>query len=244
MSKKVIQATLQRLLGFQNYLFIFSLYIISTIRWNRKEGDIKYLLDSLKPTDTVLDIGANIGIMTVLLARKCAKGKVIAFEPIPDNIKALSRLTRFLGLKNVDIHPIALGSSRSQLEMRMPVIKGVKMQGLSYVHHPAIEGYSSGYQKYMVAQHTLDEIVSAQPVHAIKMDVENYEYFVLQGALELINTHKPVIYMELWDNENRVRCMELLSELGYDANVLINGKLELFEREKHSHQNFFFINSK
>jgi len=244
MTKKVIQATLQRLLGFENYLFVFSLFIMSTIRWNQKEGDIKHFMRMLHPEDTVLDIGANIGIMTVLLSRTCPQGRVIAFEPIPENIRALKKLIRFLKLKNVDIQPVALGNKECYLEMRMPVMKGVKMQGLSHVHHPDIEGYDTSYKRYQIPQHRLDDLLLTSTVQAIKIDVENYEYYVLQGGEKLITRDRPLIYMELWDNDNREKCMDLLSDWGYTVKVLVNRKLVVFDPERHSHQNFFFIPAK
>ncbi len=244
MAKKAIQATLQRLLGFENYLFVFSLFVMSTIRWNKKEGDIKHFMNMLDPMDTVLDIGANIGIMTAIMSRACPQGKVIAFEPIPENIKALKRLIKFLRLKNVDIQSVALGNKKCNLEMRMPVIKGVKMQGLSHVHHPDIEGYDTTYQRYKIPQHTLDDILLNETVQAIKIDVENYEYYVLIGGEKLINQNRPLIYMELWDNDNRKKCMELLFDWGYTAKVLVNSELVTFNPNRHSHQNFFFIPAK
>ena len=46
-------------------------------------------------------------------------------------------------------------------------------------------------------------------IGAIKMDVENFEYFVLEGGKELIKKHKPIIYTELWENQNREKCFQL-----------------------------------
>ena len=42
------------------------------------------------------------------------------------------------------------------------------------------------------------------------MDVENFEIHVLKGATHLIERCKPLIYIELWDNENRKACMQFL----------------------------------
>ena len=87
--KQLAKKILQTLLGFDNYLFLFSLYVIYTLRWNRNERDFLYFLEMLPDEGTVLDIGANIGIMTVHFSRRLPQARVLAIEPIPANLKAL-----------------------------------------------------------------------------------------------------------------------------------------------------------
>ncbi|MDX2246042.1 MAG: FkbM family methyltransferase [Bacteroidia bacterium] len=243
--KKAIQAILQRVLGFERYLFVFSLFKIRTLRWDgkNKEGDFNFFLGMLKPDDVVLDIGANIGIMTALMAQKCRTGRVYAFEPVPDNFQAMRRVVNYLHLKNVSLHPVALGPEKGEVEIKMPVIKGVKMQGLSYIRHETIAGYPVGHISYRVPQVALDEWAfdPEERVTAIKMDVENYEQFVLQGARQLLRKHRPVIYCELWDNENRKNCMQILQEAGYLPRVLVADTLVAFQPGIHPHHNFFFF---
>jgi FkbM family methyltransferase len=248
MLKKLIQATLQRLFGFERYLFWFSRFKIHTLHWDpqEKEGDFTHFLTLLSPTDLVLDIGANVGIMTVHLANACPQGIVHAFEPIPDNFRALEKICQHYRLPNVYLHPIALGAERGEVSMSMPVIKGVKMQGLSHVSHAEIEGYDTDTHSYQVPQLPLSELpqLSGKKVHAIKMDVENYEQFVLAGAEEILKAHHPIIYTELWDNENRSACIRLLEGLGYQTLVLQAGELIPFQPGLHSQHNFFFLPQK
>ncbi|MEZ4775887.1 MAG: FkbM family methyltransferase [Bacteroidia bacterium] len=243
--KKAIQAILQRVLGFDRYLFVFSLFKIRTLRWDgkNKEGDFNFFLSMLSPNDTVLDIGANIGIMTALMARKCVNGKVFAFEPVPDNFRTLRKVVEYLRLGNVSLHQVALGPENGEVEIKMPVIEGVKMQGLSYIRHETIEGYPVKHVSYRVPQAALDEWNFGPNVQitAIKMDVENYEQFVLQGAKNLLLRNMPVIYCELWDNENRRNCMQMLHAVGYTAKVLVADTLVDFEPDLHPNHNFFFL---
>ena len=239
--KKPLQALLQKLLGFETYLFLFSLFIQYTIRWNPKEGDITHFIKQLKSDAKVVDIGANIGIMTSLIAQKCKKGKVYAVEPIVGNVGVLKRVLRFRGIQNTEVMPIALGERSGTLEMRMPVIQGVKMQGLTHVYHPQIAGYDAPYESYEVPQKTLDEVFERVWIDAIKMDVENFEFYVLKGAEALLKRCKPLLYMELWDNDNRRQCMAFLQDLGYTCYVMQAGARVKYNRSVHSHQNFFFL---
>ena len=73
------------------------------------------------------------------------------------------------------------------------------------------------------------------------MDVENYESFVLRGAMKLIANMKPILYCELWDNENRKQCFEMMETQGYETQVLQNGSLVAFDPYNHHQHNFFFI---
>ena len=82
---------------------------------------------------------------------------------------------------------------------------------------------------------------SKQAISAIKIDVENFEFFVLDGGKELLKKHQPVIYAELWDNANRHSCFQLLIALGYQTFVVINNQLVLFDPQIHQKQTFIFL---
>lgn len=243
--KKGIQAFLQRLLGFETYLFWFCRIKVATFRWESrsKDGDFREFLDLLSPTDNVLDIGANIGIMSTLLARKVTKGKVIAIEPIPENFRALKRIINHYQFDNVTATQLALGEAKGELTMTMPVMNGVRMQGLSHVKDESIEGYDSDVVEFTVPVERLDQLPELQgiDIHGIKIDVENYEQFVLRGSTKLLQEHMPVIYCELWPNENRENVFNLLIGLGYGIFVYADGGLVRFQNGIHTQQNFFFL---
>jgi FkbM family methyltransferase len=242
--KNSIKYLLHRLLGFRNYLFYFSLFKVFTLKKDRKEGDFFRFLELVPRNTAVLDIGANIGIMTVHLARHIGAGRVYSFEPMPANIEAFNRVVRYFKLNNVSLYAMALGNEDKEVEMVMPVLNNVKLQGLSHVVHESIKDFNEGV-KFKVPLKALDhmpEIINSPlRVSGIKIDIENFEFYALDGAKELIKKHKPVVYAELWDNENRSKCFELLSSLGYSTHVSCDGKLVIFDAKKHKKQNFIFI---
>jgi FkbM family methyltransferase len=243
MKSRVIKI-LHKLLGFDNYLFLFSVFTIHTLRWNRKEGDFLFFLRMIPDGETVLDIGANIGIMTVWLSRRLKNTSIIAFEPMPQNIRALKRIMQFYKLQNVRLVENALGDQRGTIEMVMPVLDKVKKHGLSHVVHESIQELNEG-NTVRVNMERLDDLSMLHEkdikIRAIKLDVENFEYFVLQGGKQLIQKHRPLIYTELWENENRNLCFQLIQEMGYRIEVLEGKKLVPFEDAKNKTQNFFFI---
>src|ERR1700747_516323 len=124
---------LHKLLGFKNYLFVFSLFKIYTLKQDKKEKDFFHFLKLIPENTAVLDIGANIGIMTVHLARSVKNIKVYCFEPMPNNIATLKRIVNYFKLSNVQIFEFALGNTEGKVEMVMPVVNSVRMQGLSHV---------------------------------------------------------------------------------------------------------------
>lgn len=242
--KNTVKYIFHKLLGFKNYLFVFSLFKIYTLKRDRNEKDFFQFL-SLIPADTaVLDIGANIGIMTVHLARSIKNTTVYCFEPMPNNIAAFKRIVNYFGLQNVKLLEVALGNTEGTVEMVMPVINSVRMQGLSHVVHSSIPENNEG-ERFQVPLKMLDKLEilknSPQRISAIKIDVENFEYFVLDGARDILTKNKPIVYAELWDNENRTQCFGLFNELDYVTYVVNHGELVKYEPAKHKKQNFIFM---
>src|SRR5215467_4064767 len=133
MVKNFVKLILQKLLGFDNYLFIFSIFTINRLQRNCHEKEFVQFMNMIPEDGHVLDIGSNIGIMAVPLAKRVKLGKVFSFEPMPQNIKALKRIVAHYKLKNIKLYEMALGEEIGELKMVMPVINNVKMQGLSHV---------------------------------------------------------------------------------------------------------------
>ena len=88
--KKLIQSILQKTLGFERYLVLFAKFKIATFKSDKNEGDFFKFVDLMNRDANVLDIGSNIGITAVHLARKVKK--VYGYEPVPPNFKTLSTI--------------------------------------------------------------------------------------------------------------------------------------------------------
>ena len=73
---------------------------------------------ALKPGQTVVDVGANIGCFTVLAARLVGpEGRVVAFEPDPNNLTRLQRNIALNRLKNVTVLPNAIGDRTASVDL-------------------------------------------------------------------------------------------------------------------------------
>ncbi len=230
-------------MGFRTYLYVFALFKIKTLRSDSKEKDFFHFLTLLEDgKGSVLDIGANIGIMTVHLAQKLPNSTIHAFEPIPDNLSVLKRIIAKFQLKKIKIHETAVGETEGNVQMILPHQGKTKMQGLSHVKHETITEWNEG-DEYNVPLNTLDNLLNGEPIQGIKIDIENFEYYALKGGKRILESNHPVIYAELWNNENRTNCIELLSNLNYKALVVVNDQLVSFDSQKHDNQNFIFVSN-
>lgn len=239
--KNSVKYILQKLLGLQRYLYVFALYKIRTLKRDKNENDFFAFLSLLQDgKGDVLDIGANIGIMTVHLASKLPNTTIHAFEPMPTNASILKRIIARFQLKKTIVHEIALGESTGIAKMVLPVNGQTVMQGLSHIKHESITEWNEG-QEVEVPLDQLDNIINGQLIQGIKIDVENFEYFALKGAKRILTTHHPIIYAELWDNANRQQCFDLLKGLNYEVYVNEKNQLIPFQPTVHKTQNFIFL---
>jgi len=211
--------------------------------WNKKESDFLHFLEMIPEKGIILDLGANIGIMSYYFSKRKPKSKIIAFEPIPSNIKAFQKIRNLFKLDNVELKTIAIGNENGKMQMVLPVEKKVKMQGLSHIVDEQLTEFNDGI-RFDCDIHRIDDldlISIGEHLSALKIDVENYEYQALLGAKNTIKKHRPLIYTELWDNINRYQCFEFIKAIDYSISVLVDGELVDYNSEIHDHQNFFFI---
>jgi FkbM family methyltransferase len=239
-----IKSILQHLLGLQLYLFLFSLVKIRTLRWDKHESDFLTFLEMIPSQGIIIDVGANIGIMTVLFARNAPHSTVYAFEPMPTNFQVLKRVVQWYRLENAIVFPYAIGNEEKTITIMMPVAGNVRLQGLSFVvgenNTAQLEGDVATAQCKR-----LDDVMSlfsndSTGLTALKIDVEGYEFYVLDGARKMLKTYRPLIYCELSNKQDE--CFQLLRELEYTVKVLQDKKLLDFDPAIHGNNgNFFFI---
>ena len=242
--KNFVRGTLQKTFSFEIYLFLFSLYSIKTAVFGNYEKEFLHFIKIIKKDGIILDIGANIGITAAPLGKSFPKSKIHAYEPIPENFSTLVKVVNYLKIPNIKFFNMALGSEEGSLKMIMPIRGNSKMQGLSKAHKP---GSNEEGVLYEVPLKTLDELYPDQTgITAIKIDVENFEFEVLRGGKKLLERNMPMIYCELWDNENRTNVFDLLTSLGYKTYIYTGESATLEQvdlRKKVPGSNFFFLNS-
>lgn len=239
--KLFVKYFLQKLLGFERYLYTFAKYKVRTLRHDKKENDFFRFMDLL-PADgngIIIDVGANLGVMTTHLSRRFPECVVLAIEPMEVNYRVLKKVIAKYQLRNVIPLKIALGTNSGEAAMVMPVHAHVKQHGLAHMEEVdhSVEG-----ERQLVQVRRLDELEAvADKVIGIKIDAENFESKVIEGARSLLLKYYPLIYCELWDNDNRMATFELVMEMGYRVCCLNAGKVVDYEPTQHATQNFIFV---
>ncbi len=230
-------------MGYPAYLFAFAIFSVYRFWVTKYDKEFAYFLKIIPQFKghILLDIGANIGVTSTLLCKHYPHYKVWAFEPVHLNIETLQKLIRFFRLMNIETVHAAVGAMAGEANMITPILKGVKKQGLSHIVESNLDGENSLLVE-AVKVITLDDFAvhfANIGVAAIKIDVENYELFVLKGGAQLIRQYKPLVFAELWENERKEQCIQLMELLGYSTKVLDQGKLIDFKGN--TALNYFFI---
>jgi len=155
-----------------------------------------YSLPFLKEGDTVIDVGANIGV-TVLLFKKYigASGKIYAFEPDPKVFGYLQSNIEMNKLENIHLFNCALGEGRKKVYLQM--------------HEKADTGNAITLNKedgLMVDMDCLDDVANEHRIDAVrllKIDTEGYEKYVLLGGRALLSRTDVVIFEAILENCER-----------------------------------------
>jgi FkbM family methyltransferase len=130
-----------------------------------------------------IDVGANIGYFSCLMSKLAGPaGKVLAIEPEPQNLKLLEQNIKINELTNVTVHPCALGAGEgsAMLGLYKPSNRG---------RHSLLE--KDAKERIKVPVRTLDDVARDSGINAgswslVKIDVEGYEGFVIDGAKETL----------------------------------------------------------
>jgi FkbM family methyltransferase len=159
-------------------------------RWFEKEID--FVAAFVKPGMTVLDVGANVGIYTLSMARSVGPtGHVFAFEPSGATRALLEAGIKANGLGNVTVSPAALSDHTGTAVLG----HGVS----SELHSLTITG--PGETVALTTLDTEDATGRWPRVDFVKLDAEGVEERILRGAHAFFKRHAPVVMFEIKDGD-------------------------------------------
>jgi FkbM family methyltransferase len=170
----------------------------------------------VKPSDVCIDIGANVGYFTVLMAKQCRY--VYAFEPEETNYELLKKNLEINQIKNVDIYDYAVTNADE-----------LKILYLCEASHGMHRLYPSKHCKVgqIVKAMQFDSMFDS-PVDFIKMDIEGSEYGALKGMKNLLTNNDITMVMEFHPpsiieyGANPKDIYDFLTELKYDIRLVPN----------------------
>jgi FkbM family methyltransferase len=167
-------------------------------------GEIKFLESIAKEGIHVIDIGANIGITTVAIAKRIRRrGMLYSFEPVPEYFKILKDNVSSNGLENVKVCELAV----------------TDQVGRIYFYQKELSSgivFDEGAKRFEVSTTTIDRFLSEEKIERIDlihMDCEGSELLVLKGAKETLQKNKVKIFCEIHH--------DFLKQLGQSVEELV-----------------------
>ena len=180
-----------------------------------------WIVDHVLPNWTVFDIGAHIGVYTMLLSKQAYEGEVYAFEPCEYTRKMLAEnLVYNQGqnpkiFSNVHIERLAVGARSGQ---KIPAKLWFTDGTLDY-------GEITGEFDFI----SLDDFCLINPgithLNFIKCDVDGWDYDVLVGAKNVLKKFRPFIIVEVnyalkWRGHDQNDVDRLLTSLQYRHRII------------------------
>jgi FkbM family methyltransferase len=157
-----------------------------------EEKELQTILKIVPKNGNFLDIGANIGWHSIIIAKFCKKLKVHSFEPIKKTYTCLQKNIKYNFLKNIKAYNFGFYN---------------KNKKILFYSYPEGSGNSSisnlSKQKNVILQKcnvkVLDDFINKKKIKVdfIKCDVEGAELFVFLGAKKVLLEHKPIIFCEM-----------------------------------------------
>lgn len=187
----------------------------------------RFLANRLHAGDVVYDIGGNCGQMALFFSRQIGDtGKVCTFEPVPQNAAILRRNLALNACVNVEVIEAAVAADArprtfcfDAAHHTMGTLEGAMVK---------LDTWETALQVDCV---TLDGFLGqgGRPPQVLKIDVEGSGLGVIEGAVNLIEQHRPAIYFELHaadENAPELQAVQMLRERwGYRVTDL-NGTLQ------------------
>lgn len=174
--------------------------------------DMAFLLHTLKEEDMFVDVGANHGSYAIL-ASAVVGAKTIAFEPIPETFNHLVANTKLNHIENkIKCVNKALGDAPGSVKF--------SNQRVSALNH-VLTANENNTNSITVEVVTLDGALRNEHPTILKIDVEGYEFAVLEGSKNILKDPElKAIIIELNEFSNRYgykesSILKLLSECGF-----------------------------
>lgn len=181
----------------------------------------------VKPNAKVIDVGANIGFFSLLLATLVGRGgQVLAFEPVKYLYDALeiSIAENHFG-ERMQAHNCAISEQIGRAVIRHA--PGTLNFGGAHLAEQ-IRDDDHAYDE--VATRTLSEFLSDRRCEFVKIDAEGAEFRVLSGGLDLLRRDRPIVVVELFNEQLRrvsdstaTNLIKFMAQLGYRCFEIENG---------------------
>jgi FkbM family methyltransferase len=149
--------------------------------------ETEFVKNEVKKNDIVIDIGANIGYYSLILAKIVGdKGKVFAFEPAPDNYSLLKKNIEINNYKNVVLENLAISDKNGSIELYL----SQESMGWHRIYPSKYCGENHVKVKMVTLDDYFKENTLRDKISFVKMDVEGAELGILRGMTSILENNK------------------------------------------------------
>jgi FkbM family methyltransferase len=211
------------------------------------ELDLPTVLRLVRPGDTVVDVGANIGVYTKVLSKAVGReGSVLSIEPVAQTFAILANNINALKLANVRLRNVAVSSVSSDVVMTVPrTSSGILLHYQARIASVPDDASPSRATERVRCE-TLDRLLENQnKITFIKCDVEGHELECIAGARRVIERFSPAWLIEVSGNpqakgSRAAEVFALMAASGYTPWVVENGTVNRY-RPGTLATNYFFL---
>ncbi|MBR8829288.1 MAG: FkbM family methyltransferase [Gomphosphaeria aponina SAG 52.96 = DSM 107014] len=170
--------------------------------------EMNFLLRYLRPEDSFLDVGANVGVYSLLAASKIKTGWIYAFEALPKNYQRLQDNIKLNEIKNIKTYQVAVSDRVGTIHLNLP-----ESDSMAYI------SLENSVNSIEVATDTIENLLRQESIENLtlaKMDIEGAELLAFQGANSLLTHHRPYVWI--------LEINDCVNNFGYQKEDLVNLK--------------------
>ena len=202
--------------------YLFKKRIERSIK-NNYEAELKIVKEFIPPGTDTIDIGVYRGVYSYEMSKYSRY--VHAFEPNPIIFKDIEKNLKKI-IQNIKLYNVALSNKEDLVTLKIPIrnknfnkknYEEYFQMGRATIHDTNI---MNEVESYDVVTKKLDNFNFTNKISFIKIDVEGHEYEVITGAEKIIKKHKPVLIVEIVEENTNKKVedtLNFINSLGYNS---------------------------
>lgn len=202
---------------------------------NFEESELNFISSYLKKGDIVFEIGANIGLHALEEAGAVGNsGKVYAFEPSPYTFEIFQKNILLNKFSNISAHNIGLSDRKSTMKLNVSknydawntLVDKTKLLNNKEIFDDTVEVKLNTIDDFII-----EENIEKFRIKIVKIDVEGWEKFVIEGGHNLLTEYAPLLMIEFDENNTWAagytgqHLYDQITSYGYLIYKLENGTL-------------------
>ena len=202
----------------------------------KEQGTVRWISESVQPGEVFYDIGANIGLYTLLAGKRVGEaGLVYAFEPHVANVQSLLYNVSQNGLgERVKVMSCALNDREGFFDFNYYAAQpGTSMSQLNDVRDSEDRQFQPVFAEYKYGA-TIDGLIAAgavHPAHHIKIDVDGNELLIVRGMRGLLTgAARPKSVQVEINPRHKAELYQFMSDAGFELvekHFTLHGKKQI-----------------